>query len=422
VTFDGERVESAHVGTEQRGLGAIVSWKDAHRELQRIAKRRATLDVDEARWIVVAKRMRVHVELGYATFLEYLERVLGYRRRVAFERVRVAEALETLPRTREMLEDGEVSYSVVREITRVAEVETEQAWLDAIDGKTIDEVERIVSGHAPGDLPTDPGDPQLEPRRWAVDLDPDVYALVLEARRQIEEQMGGTLDDNTFVAALCERALGAGAGDANVKPRYQIALTICERCERATQDARGQVIDVAPTVPARTLCDAEHVGHLDGRPERVTSEIPLKTRRHVLRRDHGRCRVPGCRGSKWLEIHHIVPRAEGGGHEPEKLVTLCGAHHRAHHEGKLLIRGRAPHDLVFEHPDGTPYGHASSRERMAAGDDVIAQATSALTNAGYKRVEADRAIAASRAHGGTLRLEDLLRAALIECGRAARST
>jgi hypothetical protein len=374
VSFD---VESAHVGNGECGGFDIegVSWKQAHRELQRIARRRATLDADEARWIVIAKKMQVHVELGFATFLEYLERVLGHRRRVAFERVRVAEALEVLPRTREMLADGQVSYSAVREITRVAEPETEHAWLDAVDGKTIHEVERMVSGHAPGDLPTDPGDPQLEPRRWTADLDPDVYALVLEARRQIEEEMGGSLDDNAFVAALCERALGAGESDAK-NPRYQIALTVCERCERATQDAGGQIIDVAPSVPARALCDAEHIGRLDEPAARAKSEIPPKTRREVLRRDHGRCRVPGCRGSKWLEIHHIVPRSQGGTHDPRNLLTLCGAHHRAHHDGKLVIRGRAPDHVVFEHLGGARYGTPFAS------------------------------------------LEDTLRAALVECGRA----
>jgi hypothetical protein len=416
VSFD---VESAHVGTGEYAGAEVeierVSWKQAHRELQRIARRRATLDADEARWIVVAKKTQVHVELGYATFLEYLERVLGYRRRVAFERVRVAEALERLPRTREMMTEGEVSYSTVREITRVADPETEQAWLDAVDGKTIHEVERMVSGRAPGDLPTDPGDPHLEPRRWSVDVEPDVYALILEARRQIEEEMGATLDDNAFVAALCERALGAAAADSVAKPRYQIALTVCERCERATQDAAGETLDVAPTVPARALCDAEHVGRVDGPPQRVTSEIPPAIRRQVLRRDHGRCCVPGCRGSKWLEIHHIFPRSQGGGHDPANLITLCGAHHRAHHEGRLLIRGRAPDELVFEHQGGVWYGAPSAR------DDVFAQVRSALTNAGYKASEAKRAIDAVSARLGTgLTLETALRAALVECARDTR--
>jgi hypothetical protein len=189
-------------------------------------------------------------------------------------------------------------------------------------------------------------------------------------------------------------------------------LTICGRCERATQDAGGQMLDVAPSVPARALCDAEHIGHLDAPAERVRSEIPPKTRREVTRRDHGRCRVPGCGGSKWLEIHHIIPRSQGGAHDAWNLLLLCGPHHRAHHEGKLLIRGRAPDQLVFEHCDGTRYG-------ASADHDVFAQVRSALTNAGYKRLAADRAISIVSARLGTrVEIEAALRAALVECAAA----
>jgi hypothetical protein len=270
-------IESAHVGIAVM-VGAVdgdhVSWRQAHAALQQIARRRAVLDVEEAHWLVIAKRTRVHVELGFSTLLEYMERMLGYRRRVAFERLRVAEKLEELPETRDLLAAGAISYSAVREVTRVAEPDTERAWLDAIEGKTIREIEDVVAGAAPGDHPDDPRDPDLEPRRWRVDLDADVYAAVLEARRVIEEEHGGTLDDSAFVAALCERALRSGAPD-QAKPPYQIALTICERCERATQDAAGRVVEVSRTVVERARCDADHVGHLDATPaERTTTAIP----------------------------------------------------------------------------------------------------------------------------------------------------
>jgi hypothetical protein len=38
----------------------------------------------------------------------------------------------------------------------------------------------------------------------------------------------------------------------------------------------------------------------------------------------------------------VVPREAGGDHTPENLTLLCDGHHRAHHEGKLAITGRAP--------------------------------------------------------------------------------
>jgi hypothetical protein len=136
---------------------------------------------------------------------------------------------------------------------------------------------------------------------------------------------------------------------------HRMIRTICERCERATQDAGGRIIDVAPTVGDRARCDAEHVGHVDAEvPTRTTTSIPLSIRRVVMRRDHHRCRVPGCGASKWLEVHHIIPREAGGTHDPSNLVVLCGAHHRAHHEGHLQIRGTAER-LRVERRDGSRY-------------------------------------------------------------------
>ena len=215
------------------------------------------------------------------------------------------------------------------------------------------------------------------------------------------------MDDNAFVAALCERALRTAAPEQS-KPPYQIALTICERCERATQDAGGKIVDVARTVVERAQCDAEHVGHLDA-AERTTTAIPASIRRRVLRRDHHRCQVPGCRGAKWLEVHHIVPREAGGSHDPANLVTLCGAHHRAHHEGRLAITGVAPDGLHFERRDGSRYG-----------DDFFAQAKSALRNLGWKAAVADAAVERVRAHVGTADpLEAVIAAALRECPREA---
>ncbi len=65
--------------------------------------------------------------------------------------------------------------------------------------------------------------------------------------------------------------------------------------------------------------------------------IPAAVRRHVWLRDGGRCcyRDPltgrRCNSSHLLQIHHLLPVAEGGGPEPENLVLACLAHHRMCH-------------------------------------------------------------------------------------------
>jgi hypothetical protein len=49
-----------------------------------------------------------------------LERTLGYAPRTAQDRLRVARSLGSLPRLTDALACGELSFSAVRELTRVA--------------------------------------------------------------------------------------------------------------------------------------------------------------------------------------------------------------------------------------------------------------------------------------------------------------
>ena len=54
--------------------------------------------------------------------------------------------------------------------------------------------------------------------------------------------------------------------------------------------------------------------------------IPPRVRRYVLARDGG-CTADACRSRHRLQVHHIIPRSQGGTHDPENLATLCWFHH-----------------------------------------------------------------------------------------------
>src|SRR5258706_7734629 len=95
-------------------------WQRAHEDLVCLARTRAKLDWDEGRSLLAALRTGVHLHLGYGTFAEYVERLFGYKPRWTDERLRVAEALETLPAIEQSLRDGAISWSAARELTRVA--------------------------------------------------------------------------------------------------------------------------------------------------------------------------------------------------------------------------------------------------------------------------------------------------------------
>src|SRR5690349_16348914 len=96
-------------------LGHEADWREADLQLRRLAARRAALDAEEAKWLLRARGAGVHEHCGFGSFVEYCERVLGYKPHTTRERLRVAEALTELPEISKQLAQGELSYSAARE-------------------------------------------------------------------------------------------------------------------------------------------------------------------------------------------------------------------------------------------------------------------------------------------------------------------
>lgn len=55
--------------------------------------------------------------------------------------------------------------------------------------------------------------------------------------------------------------------------------------------------------------------------------LPPELRRTVLHRDGGACTIEGCSSRYRIEVHHIIPRWQGGDHRPDNLTSLCWWHH-----------------------------------------------------------------------------------------------
>jgi hypothetical protein len=446
-------------------------WRALHQRLCGISKRRAALDAEEARCLREAIAVQLWRRLGYVHLNEYLERELGYAPQAGIERIRVAQALAQLPRIEASLGDGALSFSAVRELTRVATAGTERSWLDAVHGKNLRQIEAMVSGKKPGDRPEDPTRPELVNRILRLELSPSAFAAFRQAQAAMADEHGGRLDDSALVETLCRRALEAGTGSE--RPAHQIAITVCDSCRRGWQNGAGREIEVSPEVLDRARCDAELIGSLEaGQPARVTSTLTPRVRRQVLARDHHCCTVPGCRSARNLDVHHIQFRSGGGGNELSNLVTLCSGHHGQLHAGLLTVRGEAPSALEFtwrEAPerhggaearghsrprpprppesaahdnhacdaargagpardsDPAPRGHDRLRAHASAEDtarvrrasDIAAidsDACAALRSAGFKPREAHAAVTDARPHvGAEATLEQLLREALRRC-------
>ena len=227
----------------------------------------------EAALLVEARDCEVASRLGYVSLEEFVERHLGYGRHAANERVRVAYELEALPLLRAAHEAGRLSFSHVRELTRVATPQTEGAYLAAAAGKTSRQVQQLVSGKRAGDAPEAPPDPALVKHTIVLELGGEAFAMWRRAQQQLEIEVGERLSTDELVMQLCTQAFAPVVPDVAVAGAYS----------RADGDGplQSRGTDPAPrALPVTALMAATiaHAGDLpaapDGARRRLRNEPP----------------------------------------------------------------------------------------------------------------------------------------------------
>ena len=61
----------------------------------------------------------------------------------------------------------------------------------------------------------------------------------------------------------------------------------------------------------------------------MNANIDMNTRKRVYRRDGWRCAL--CDNTRYIQIHHVIPRGKGGPNSVQNLITLCSDCHALAH-------------------------------------------------------------------------------------------
>jgi hypothetical protein len=366
-----------------------------------IAELSAHLDAATARLLTLIREFDVRKGWGngFRSCAEWLSWRVGLAPGAARERVRVARALGGLPRLAEALARGELSYSKVRALTRVATPETEARLLTVGKSGTAHHVEQIVWGwryvdrksesreaarrHANRGLRVYPDDDGT----WVIRgrLDAEVGALfkrALEAAREVLyrrtrqntpvtnpalEAPSNAQQQADAVALIAETALHHVLDPGAPGERYQVVVHVdADALADAEQPSpevplRGQsLLEDGMRVPAGTSlrlgCDASRVVMHHGPNGQVleigtkTRTIPPALRRALQQRDRG-CRFPGC-GVRVAQGHHLQHWAHGGPTTLSNLALLCRRHHRCVHEEGYGVQRGPDGEVRFSRPDG----------------------------------------------------------------------
>ncbi len=309
----------------------------------------------------------------------------------AREKVRVAHALVKLPKIAAAMEQGKVSYSKVRALTRVAVEATEDFLLTIALHGTAHHVERLVRYYRrakeveelarearqhenrrfsywydsdgglvfKGYLPALGGAALIKALETAVQALPPVH---IEARSSASPANFPTRRADAL-ALIAEQFLERGAQELSTADRYQVVVHVDEQTLRENAPGRCEV-EQGPSLPAETVrriaCDASLIRITENEQGEVldvgrkTRTLPAALRRALSTRDEG-CRFPGCTHRTYVDAHHIRHWAHGGQTKLTNLVTLCRFHHRYVHEQHVSFEPQANGAWRFVRANGIAF-------------------------------------------------------------------
>jgi len=402
---------------ERVGEGVAAREAATSRRVDELASLSAHLSAATARWLELVWEMQ---EEGDSSDLQaFLAWRCGVTGREAREFLRVAEALRELPATRAAFARGELTFSKVRALTRVATGSSEEGLLELAGALTASQLERALRAFRRVAAEDAREAHELEYVDYYLD---DDGTLFLRARLAAED---GTLLIRALEAARegvlerrrAERATAANdrqkqalqqaeAGGASVGPprpaRVEALLDLAEaslvaECEprggRARvvvhvdaaalcADGRGrsELEDgplIAPETARRLGCDADVMAQIerDGLPlsvGRSRRSVPAALRRLLEARDGHSCCFPGCERRRHLQAHHRTHWAHGGETSLENLVLLCYQHHRVVHEGGYTVEGDPETGFRFRNRYGVVWPLAPPRPPPGRADDLLA--------------------------------------------------
>ena len=332
---------------------------------------------------------------GLTSCAHWLNWRCGIGMNAAREKVRVAHALKQLPQISASFATGELSFSKVRAVTRIADPENERDLLDLARHATAAQVEKLVRAYrsvgrqAQRELAA----AQHAARELNYYHDED-GSLVIRARLPAEEgavvlqalnaamearyaaQNEAESDDVTAVTSktsnrfaqrradalttMAETTLRNGPEPLSATDRYQVVVHVTAETLAANETGRCELDDgqgLALDTVRRIACDSSLLRITEddaGNPldiGRKTRAIPPALRRALQTRDGG-CRFPGCTHHHFVDAHHIRHWADGGDTSIDNLVLLCRHHHRLVHENGFGVERTADSRFRFSRPDG----------------------------------------------------------------------
>jgi hypothetical protein len=318
-----------------------------------------------------------YLKWGLKDAAEWLSYRCDLGRSAAYEKVRVARALRTLPAISESFSTGELSYSKVRALTRVAGDRSEQELLDFALRTTAARVEERCRELRFGTVDSiNVASRAFANRSLRMSRNSErgmmtvTVELPIETGELLEKALDKARDDDVVETpefateswstqqadAFVNLVNGylSDDGDSNSSDNYLVTIHVDQTALAGGGGRSGVPIETAK----RLCCDGQAVVLTEdnqgeplsiGRKSRI---VPTAIKRAVLAKHNHGCAFPGCRNRRFLHIHHIEHWSNGGETSVDNLMPLCTRHHPLVHEGRFRIEKDYQDNWIFVRPEG----------------------------------------------------------------------
>lgn len=295
---------------------------------------------------------------GFLTCAQWLTWRVGLAPGAAREKVRVARALGELPLMSEAMKRGQLSYSKVRALTRIARPDTEKDLVELGKAGTAAHIERVVRSWRRIDRSVETADDELRDASSHVTshidengmfvirgrLAPEAGEVVMKALKAATEKLyaegqedrpaAGKLRADAL-ALVAESALKGGLDPGSSGDRYQVVVHVSD--EELATPVNGSAVGCTSCVSAET--SAAHVpaetspAHQPEDAGATTEGVDVSagTRANVQPEDRRSSR----RGA-WLGNSYIPVSAETA----RRIACDAGKVRITHRSGQILSVGR----------------------------------------------------------------------------------
>jgi hypothetical protein len=329
-------------------------------ELRRLAAAERGVTAEFIRALEEVDTRRLYLGQGCSSLFAYCTRVLHLSEHAAYGRIEAARCARRFPLILERLEAGDITLTTITLLAPHLTADNHRAVLDEARHRSRRDTERIVARLRPQpDIPSSvrklpkPAVAQAPPAEPSLLAAPAVPSKPDTAPRAAAVPPAPRRD--TASARPAMRPLSPA--------RYSLKMTIGQEAHDLLQRARAllrhAVPDGDPTIvferALRALLrelERDRLGVVSRpraprQPSKRSRHVAAAVRREVWRRDAGRCAFVGvdgrrCDETAFLELHHLVPFADGGESTAGNLslrCRLCRYRHNRHYaEWRIMPR------------------------------------------------------------------------------------